>query len=549
MKNKPLGWIVKNSGFMLFPLVILVASSMTVSLCSVVFALFSQEVIDCAVNLGLGKEFLTAASKLTFVIVFEIALRVLNSRMNVSLGAKLEMRFRENAFSSVLRKKWSSIESRHSGDVINRIKNDSAVITSGVIRIIPSGVMLITRVVASFIVLCGIDASFALIMCACGPFVLFFGRLYSKQMKKFHKAVQQSEGRAMSYMLEAVQNLIVVKAFGIEDASVNEASQIQRETVKLRIQRNNWSIFANVSLIILFTGGYAAAILWGAYKLSLGLLTFGGFTAMVQLVNDVQTPFRSMGSLFVSYQNMLASAERIIELEDLPDDEISEKPDIEKLYRDMESIVLDNVSFSYGGEDVLKNASCEIKKGEFVALSGISGSGKSTIMRLLLSLIEPSEGKLYIKGKDDTPITASLRPLFGYVPQGNMLISGSIAKNIAFYSDASDEDVSSAARRAKIGSVISALPEGINSVLGEKGSGLSEGQIQRIAIARALARRAPVLLLDEATSALDEATEIELLRELRREEGITVIIITHRTRVFDYCDRIINLKDGSLREV
>lgn len=548
MKNKALRWIILHSRFMLFPLLILVLASMAVSVCSVVFATLSQSVIDIAVS-GDKSGFFIEGCKLAGVIVAEIVLRVLTSRMTVSFGGRLEMSFREYVFGTALKKKWSSIHEYHSGDIVNRVKNDSAVVTNGVMSILPNGVMLITRVVGALIVLFGIDIEFALILCVTSPFILLFARLYSRKMKEFHKAVQQSDSNAISYMIETVQNLIVTKAFGNEDSSVKEAASIQAETLRLRIKRNSWRIAANVSMVILFTGSYAFTILWGAYKLSLGLLTFGTFTAMIQLVNQVQTPFRNMSSLFVTYQNMIASAERILEIEDLEDD-IAPEPSLppEEIYASMRGIVFENVFFSYGGEDILCDASCRINKGEFVALSGISGAGKSTVIRLLLSLVEPTSGRIYFDCGSPIPISAATRKMFGYVPQGNMLISGSIGKNIAFYSDADEETIRKSAESAQIDSVIDALPDGMDSALGEKGSGLSEGQIQRIAIARALARSAPILLLDEATSALDEQTEIELLNELKKDSDKTVIIITHRKRVFDYCDRMITLSDGSLSE-
>lgn len=548
MKNKTLKWIISHSKFMFFPLLILVLASMAVSICSIVFATLSQSVIDVAVS-GDRSGFLAEGCKLAGVIAAEIILRVLNSRMTVSFGGRLEMSFREHVFGTALKKKWSSIHEYHSGDIVNRIKNDSAVVTNGVMHILPNGVMLITRVVGALIVLFRIDMQFALILCVTSPFILLFARLYSKKMKDFHKAVQQSDSKAISYMIEAVQNLIVTKAFGNEDSAVKEAAEIQSETLRLRIKRNTWRIAANVSMVILFTGSYAFAILWGAYKLSLGVMSFGTFTAMVQLVNQVQTPFRSMSSLFVTYQNMIASAERILEIENLEDDSPEPLPlPAEEIYASMRGIVFDNVAFSYGGEEILRNASCRINKGEFVALSGISGAGKSTVIRLLLALAEPKEGKLYFDCEPPVPISSATRQMFGYVPQGNMLISGSIGKNIAFYSDADEETIRRSAESAKIAGVIDALPEGMNSPLGEKGSGLSEGQIQRIAIARALARGAPILLLDEATASLDEQTEIELLNELKKDSGKTVLIITHRKRVFDYCDKIITLSDGVLTE-
>lgn len=541
--KKPLKWIISNSIFMLPLLIVLVLTNIAVSVCSIIFALLSRDVIDIAVHNQAGN-LLVEGIKLGGIIVVEIILRVINSRMNVSFGGKLEMRLRENVFTSVVGKKWSEVSSYHSGEVVNRIRSDASVIASGVMHILPNGAMLIARVVLALVVLFTIDRDFAIIICVISPILLLLGRAYSKKMKFFHKEVQKSEGASMSYMLENVQNMTVIKAFGNEENTSDTLRTLQKDTLLLRIKRNTWSIVANVSMIILFTGGYAFSILWGAYRLSQKALSFGGFTAMIQLVNQVQTPFKSMGSLLVNYQNMLASAERILEIEELTDDfQKGDKP--LKKVSGFESIVFDSVSFSYGGDCVLNNASMEIHKGEFVALAGISGAGKSTIIKLLLNLIEPESGSIYIKAKKDVPISAQTRGLFGYVPQGNMLISGTIADNISFYSDFSEGDIKKAAKRAQLDFAFD-LPQGLDTPLGEKGAGLSEGQIQRIAIARALVRKAPVLLLDEATSALDEETEIKLLDALKKDSDTTVIIITHRKRVFDYCDKIITLSEGVL---
>ncbi len=537
--NKSLKWIVSNSIFIFPLLALLILTNVLLSVCTVVFALVSKDVIDLAAS-G-DTRLLASCVRIAVIILIEIILKVINSRMMVSFGGKLEMRLREKIFLTVLGKNWSEVSAYHSGEIVNRIRSDMSIITNGIMHILPNGSMFITRIVLALAVLFTIDRQFAAIICVVSPLLLVFGRLYSKKMKLFHKEVQQSEGRGTSYMIESVQNLTVVKAFGGEKASRDELKKIQRETLSLRIRRNAWSIAANVSLMILFTGGYAFTVLWGAFRISAGLLSFGSFTAMLQLVNQVQSPAKSMGSLLVTYQNMLASAERVLEFEEMTDD-LCEKVS-HRL--DFSSIEFDRVSFSYGGDKVLDNASMAIRKGEFVALCGISGSGKSTILRLLLSLIKPQSGNVFLRCGDKVNITSAMRHLFGYVPQGNLLITGTIADNIAFYSDVSRADIEKAAKIAQMDYVAS-LPLGLDTPLGEKGLGLSEGQIQRIAIARALAKNTPVLLLDEATSALDEETEIRLLDALKNEKDKTVIIITHRKRVLDYCDKILTLTDGKL---
>lgn len=541
--NKPLKWIIANSLFILPLLVVLIITNMAISVCTIVFALLSKNLVDYAVA-GAMQPLFEEGGILIGLIVIEILLRMANSRMTVSFGSKMELRFRERLFASVLGKKWSEVSKFHSGEIVNRIKSDTNVITSGIMHILPHGAMFITRIVLALWALFTIDFQFALIICIISPLLLLLGRLYSKKMKFFHKEVQKSEGSALSFMLESVQNLTVVKAFGGEKGSSRALKSIQKETLSLRLRRNAWNILANVSMMVLFTGGYAFTILWGAFRIATSVLSFGDFTAMIQLVNQVQSPARSMGSLLVTYQNMLASAERILEFEALAADEgFNTAP--KGVLSDFSAIVFDRVSFSYGNDKILDSASMCIHKGEFVALCGISGAGKSTIIRLLLSLVDPIEGRMYIQGDPDRKIDASLRSLFGYVPQGNMLISGTIADNIAFYSDIDRKTVEEAARIAQM-DFVDSLPDGLDTKLGEKGSGLSEGQVQRIAIARALARKTPILLLDEATSALDEDTEIKLLNSLKAEKDKTVLIITHRKKVLDYCDKVLTLTDGKL---
>lgn len=540
--KKPLKWIIDNSRFMLFPIILLIGVNVCISICTISFALLSGKVINTVTD-NTSQSLVASGVLLAVTIVAEILLRVINSRMMVSFGGRLEMKFREKVFSSLTQKKWIELNKYHSGDLVNRIKNDSAVITGGVMHILPNGTLFLTRVIMAVVALFTIDPLFTFIICASSGLLILFGRVYSKKMKFFHKAVQQSESTNMSYMLENLQNIIALKAFGGEKSSVKELRKLHKDTINLRLKRNTWNIAANVSMIVLFTGGYAFTILWGAFRLAQKALPFGDFTAMIQLIHQVQSPFKSMGSLLVTYQNMIASAERILELLEMPED-VKDKHN-ENSFAEFDSIVFDSVSFSYGGDMVLQNASMEIKKGEFVALAGISGSGKSTIIRLLLSLVDPSEGKVYLKGDANYNVNASMRNLFGYVPQGNMLISGTIADNISYYSRFSKEDIEEAARISQL-DFAESLPQGLDTLLGEKGSGLSEGQIQRIAIARALVRNSPILLLDEATSALDEETEIKLLDALKAQKDKTVIIITHRKKVFDYCDKIITLSEGKL---
>jgi ATP-binding cassette subfamily B protein len=334
------------------------------------------------------------------------------------------------------------------------------------------------------------------------------------------------------------------------------AGQLQDVNYAAKMKRMKASIFANSGFSFIFQLGYLYALAWSAYKLYMHAITFGTLTAILQLVGQVQTPFIGLSGLLPKYYGVLASVERIMTLENLPDEAEINRDGVncQDLDKRLAAVVFDEVSFRYDRDMILQNASLRFQRNDFVLLSGPSGIGKTTVLKLLLGVFRPDAGEIYLQMKDGSRISADqhTRQLFAYVPQGNLLLSGSIRDNIAFIRpDATDHEIEEAARISCADEFIYELPDGLDTIIGEKGYGLSEGQIQRLAIARAVLSGAPVLLLDEASSALDEDTEKRLLLNLRAMQGKTCLIVSHRRAPLAICNKEIRIENESIhiREV
>ncbi len=351
-------------------------------------------------------------------------------------------------------------------------------------------------------------------------------------------------------MQEAIESLLVVKIFGVASKIRKNADGLQQENYKAKIRKNRWSIFANLGFSAAFSLGYLFGLVWGGLKLCAGTISFGTLTAIIQLIGQVQTPFTGLSGIVPQYYSMLSSAERIIEIENMQQSKAVNSPDVDtkKLYDELDCIRFDGVSFSYDRDTVLENGSFDIKKNDFIMISGISGIGKSTLFKLLVGVLPVDEGKIsIISGSSEYAVDKYTRPLFAYVPQGNMLFSGTIRDNLRFVNDtASDEEIMKAAVISCADEFIKELPDGLDTVLLENGHGLSEGQVQRLAIARAVLTGAPILLLDEATSALDEATEKQLLENIRGLNEKTCIIISHKSAAYEICNKELKIEDKGI---
>ncbi len=552
MKNrKTLHWIYKNTRNYLPAVGLIAVLSAAVSVGYILLAYFSSYVIDIATGQKSGN--ITLYIGLLFgLILLQAVLYVLNSSLRVRVTGKIEMALKGQMFLSLTQKEYSGIAPLHSGDILNRFTSDVEVVVGGVVGIVPSAVSLFSRLIAALAVLISMSPELTVVIIIIGIVVGFAARIYSKYFKGIHKKVQSAMGETRSYMQECTENIVVVKTFGSAGTFHEKLKSLMTRVYKLKLRRNLISNIANIAVFLLFTGGYYAALSWGAFMVDRAAITYGTLMALLSIVSQVRAPITNMSGLIPQYYSALASAERIMELQCLPDEpKTLPQTDTARLYEKLSAVRLQNVSFRYGkkNNEVLKSADMTLKKGTLTALVGGSGEGKSTIFRLLLGLYHPNEGTLFLKTDEKTiPIDATVRGLFAYVPQGNMILSGTIAENIRFCNlSADDEALLNAAKCADLYDFVQSLPNGFDTVIGERGLGLSEGQIQRISIARAVLSGAPILLLDECTSSLDEKTEKTVLQNIKAMTDRTVLIISHRPAALSVCDKIYRLSGGILR--
>lgn len=543
-------WLFKKAKPILCRIIFLSLCAAVVSYVGVRFALVSKDLLDSAVIAEKRYLFKPNLIKLAILILFQLVLQILYIIVSLKTEGVLKNKIQLSVFNSILTKKWQSVIAFHSGEILNRLNGDVNTVSSHIISTVPNIISLVSKIAFSFAALLMLDSRFALIFLVVGPFVMLVARLYSSKIKPLSKKCLESQGKIHSHILEAIRNLLVIKSFGASKKITDDAAKLQRENLYLILKRGFLNVFANILFFISLTIGYYFAVVWCAWKIANALMTVGTFTAILQLVGQVQTPFKDLAATIPQFYAMTVSAERLIEIENLPDEEMRYiNADTNEIYNNMKNISINSLTFSYNEEKIFDNAFIDIPKGSLVAISGISGIGKSTLIKLVMGIITPQSGEIKINTDDMSYIAdASLRKLFAYVPQGNMILSGTIRENIAFMNtNTKEEDIISAAKKACIWDVIKELPSGLDTRLGEGGSGLSEGQIQRLAVARAICSGAPILLLDEATSALDEATEEKMLDNIMKEREKTCIIISHKECAFKKCDMILSIEDGKIK--
>lgn len=549
-QNTARNWIWQNAKTQLPGLVLLIFGNALAAVCAVSLALFAKQIIDAA-QYGDKTRLWQSALSLAAVVLLQIGLRMGNTSLAVRVAGRLEMRCKRQLFSAILQKDYSAVTAYHSGDLLMRLSADVTVVCDGVATLVPSAVSMLTRLVCAFAVILSLDWRFGILLIAAGT-VLFFGtRLFRTKIKKLHKQVQSTDGKLRAFLQEALESLLAVQVFGVQEKVARQADERQTENYDAKIRKNRWAIFANTGFSAVFSLGFLVTLVWCGVRLLSGAITFGTLTALLQLVNQVQAPLSSLSGLFPQYYAMLASAERILEITDLPDDAESA---VEAEYpaelhpKAFSGIQFSDVSFAYGKNQVLEHANFTVHKNDFVVISGISGIGKSTLFKLLLGVLTPDSGKITVcTGENIYTVGKATRPIFAYVPQGNLLFSGTVRDNIRFIKEnATDAEVEEAMRIACADSFICDLPDGLDTMLGEGGRGLSEGQMQRLAVARAVLTDAPVLLLDEATSALDEETEARLLGNIRAMQNKTCIIISHKKAAFAVCEKELTIADRKI---
>ena len=525
------------------PLITAVSVVTALSACTGVgIALVTKQIFDIATKDSQGS-ILFAGLILFIIIAAQVLLSAVQSFLSAYAGGKLTVNIRHYLFSVLLKKKYSSLSAYHSGDLLNRFTSDTETVVSNSVTIIPSITSIVTKIVTGIGAMLILNPYLAVIILLLGIAVPAIGRVINKRYKQLHKDCQKTEGKTRAFLQECFENIVVIKSFVSEAPFKTRLGFFMDENFKIKMRRTSISVLMHICLYSFFTVGYYSVLVWGAGGISAGSLTYGTLMAFLQLISQLRAPLQNVSGIMPKYYAALASAERLMELEESDDERAAlEESKMKSLKADFRRLEINDVCFSYGGDRILENCSFAAEKGRIIALTGESGSGKSTLFKIILGLYEPQSGSITVNG--ETEVNSSVRGLFSYVPQGNMVLSGTIKDNITLCnSDIDEEKIIKAAKAAEIYDYIVSLQDGFDTVLSERGAGLSEGQLQRISIARALLADAPVLLLDEATSALDEATETKVLDNIKNMTDKTVLFITHRNTSLKVCDRIVRVED------
>ncbi len=540
MKNKTSTnkWIFARTRPFVPKIILISVLNVVAAITYILLAKASQLIIN---NANTTKSALvTGGIALFALIIIYVAIEAAISLISVSVSSKMNISLRNHMFTSLMNKKYVDISEYHSGDLLNRFTSDTEQIVSGTVVLIPSVVSMLTKIITGVAALCIENYFFAFAVLVIGFVFPLVGRLISKSYKKLHKDVQQSEGATRSFLQESFANIIVIKTFSGETPFKIKLNEYMTDNHRLKIKRNILAVIIAMLIFLFFNFCYYGVLVWGAGQVASGQMLIGTLVYFLQLISILRAPLQNISGIIPRYYSTVASAERLIELETLE----NENSTTCNTPVPFQKIVADKLTFSYTNEIVLRDNNFTIDRRAITAITGRSGSGKSTLFKLLLGLFPATAGSLSFDGT--TPIDETTRQMFAYVPQGNMIISGTIRDNITLCNNnVSEEKIEKAAKTAVIYDFIKTLPDGFDTVISERGQGLSEGQIQRIAIARALLFDAPIILLDEATSALDEETETQLLKNLKEFTDKTIIFITHRNTSLDVCDKVLHLSGGT----
>ena len=569
MKNNAVKWLFSVTGKKKWDIFWLMIVQALNGASGVLYALLLRNIVDSAVDKN-RSSFVLYVLFIILLVLAQVGMRALIRWLEELSRSSLENLFKQRLLENILHKDFGTVSAVHSGEWLNRLTNDAVVVSQNSVEILPGLAGMVVKMVSAIIMMIVLDKRFAVIMIPVG-IVLFFATYgFRKVLKRLHKNIQETDGRLRVFLQERLGSLMMIRSFAAEKQAAEEAAEKMSAHKKARMKRMRFSNLCNIGFQTGMQGMYVGGVIYCGYGILSGTISYGTLTAITQLISQIQSPFANITAYLPKFYAMTASAERLMEIEQFEDDSDVQPMDIgetlEYYRNELVSIGLENAGFAYypSGESVhalskddmptvLNNISLEIRKGEYAAFTGHSGCGKSTVLKLLMCIYKLDEGRRFIA--DNTggrqELSAKFHRLFAYVPQGHQLMSGTV-REVRCFADKADmkneERIQNALKIACADEFVNELDDGVDTLLGERGTGLSEGQMQRIAIARAIFSESPILLLDESTSALDEKTERRVLNNLREMTDKTVVIVTHRPAALDICDKILEFTESGVIE-
>ena len=575
-KNDSLTWIWDNSRGHRFSILMLAIVDVVIALCTVYEALALKNIVNNAVD-GSDSAFTAAAWTMVVLVASRIILRIFVTWLDERTKASLENKLKGRLFNMLLTKDYASVSAVHSGEWMNRLTSDTGVVAWNAAEIVPAALSTLIRLVASVMLVIQLIQSISWLVFPGVAVLILVTVLLRGQMKKLHIRIQEADGRFRVFISDCLSSLMIIRSFSREEASAARADERMKDHMDRRMDRVRFFNVVSTGYQFILESAYVAAVIYCGYSILTGTMNYGTFAAVITLIGRIQASVTNMSSYVPRWYAMQASAERLMEAEFFADDCADIKHSREEVlefYHDgFAGLSLRNATFTYKKYDehsqdqersiVISGLNMDIDKCDALAITGPSGCGKSTLLKILMSFYPLDSGERVIRTNSNTaggasenetaessiPLDSSWRGLFAYVPQGNQLMSGTI-RDVLTFGDRSipETDIASALDIACASDFIAELPDGLETHLGERGSGLSEGQVQRLAIARAILSRQPVLLLDEATSSLDEATEADLINKLRALTDRTVIIVTHRLKVLSICNKELHMDENGAKE-